>query len=216
MDRQFGKLFDLIRGDEALRKNTLVLICSDNGPEKGAGSAGPFRGFKTHLYEGGVRSSLIAWAPGLLKKKGHVDRETVFSAIALVPTLLEIAGVAAPRGVSYDGESLPGALLGEGGSRKAPLLFRRPPDRDAFYGDNDLPDLAIREGKWKLLCEYDGAEPELYDLSTDRGEKQNLAAQHPELVGRLSKTLIAWHQSLPPDKGADFVRKPRPRKKKQK
>ena len=216
MDRQFGKLFDLIRGDEALRKNTLVLICSDNGPEKGAGAAGPFRGFKTHLYEGGVRSSLIAWAPGLLKKKGHVDRETVFSAIDLVPTLLEIAGVAAPRGVSYDGESLPGALLGEGGSRKAPLLFRRPPDRDAFYGDNALPDLAIREGKWKLLCEYDGAEPELYDLSTDRGEKQNLAAQHPELVGRLSKTLIAWHQSLPPDKGADFVRKPRAGKKKQK
>ena len=61
MDRQFGKLFDFVRDDEALRKNTLVLICSDNGPELGAGVAGPFRGYKTHLYEGGVRSSLIAW-----------------------------------------------------------------------------------------------------------------------------------------------------------
>ena len=64
-DRQLGRLFTLISSDPELKANTLVLICSDNGPEKGAGSAGPFRGFKTHLYEGGVRSSLIAWGPGL-------------------------------------------------------------------------------------------------------------------------------------------------------
>ena len=213
MDRQFGRLFDLIREDDSLRDNTLVLICSDNGPEKGAGSAGPFRGFKTHLYEGGVRSSLIAWAPGMLKKKNHVNRATVFSAIDLVPTLLELAGVAAPEGTKYDGEALPGALLGEGGSRKAPIFFRRPPDRDAFYGDNDLPDLAIREGRWKLLCEYDGAEPELYDLASDRGEKEDLADKHPELDGRLSKELIAWHQSMPADNGAAYVRKPKAKKK---
>ena len=213
MDRQFGKLFDLIRGDESLRDNTLVLICSDNGPEKGAGSAGPFRGFKTHLYEGGIRSSLIAWGPGMLKKKNHVDSETVFSAIDLAPTLLELAGAAAPKGTKYDGESLPGAVLGEGGSRKAPIFFRRPPDRDAFYGDNDLPDLAIREGIWKLLCEYDGSEPELYDLSRDRGEQESLANKHPEIVARMAKKLIAWHQSMPPDNGAAYVRKAKGKQK---
>lgn len=213
MDRQFGKLFDLIRGDDSLRDNTLVLICSDNGPEKGAGSAGPFRGFKTHLYEGGVRSSLIVWAPGMLKKKNHVDRETVFSAIDLAPTLLKLSGLAPPEGIKFDGEALPGALLGEGGSRKAPIFFRRPPDRDAFYGDNDLPDLAIRAGQWKLLCEYDGSEPELYDLAADRGEKKNLAAENTEFVGRLAKKLIAWHQSMPADNGAAYARKPRSKKK---
>ena len=212
MDRQFGKLFDLIRGDDALRDNTLVLICSDNGPARGAGSAGPFRGFKTHLYEGGVRSSLIAWAPGMLKKKGHVDRETVFSAIDLVPTLLALTGTAAPEGTKYDGEVLPDALLGEGGSRKAPIFFRRPPDRDSFYGDTDLPDLAIREGSWKLLCEYDGSDPELYDLSRDRGEQESLAGKHPEIVARLSKKLIAWHRSMPPDNGAAYVLKPKKKK----
>jgi len=212
MDRQFGKLFDLIRGDDALRDNTLVLICSDNGPARGAGSAGPFRGFKTHLYEGGVRSSLIAWAPGMLKKKGHVDRETVFSAVDLVPTLLALTGTAAPEGTKYDGEVLPDALLGEGGSRKAPIFFRRPPDRDSFYGDTDLPDLAIREGSWKLLCEYDGSEPELYDLSRDRGEQESLAGKHPEIVARLSKKLIAWHRSMPPDNGAAYVLKPKKKK----
>jgi hypothetical protein len=56
----------------------------------GAGSAGPFRGYKTQFYEGGVRSSLIAWGPGLLQKENHVDRDSVFAAIDLVPTLLDL------------------------------------------------------------------------------------------------------------------------------
>jgi uncharacterized sulfatase len=207
MDHQLGKLFDLIRDDESLRSNTLVMVCSDNGPEQGAGSAGPFRGYKTHLYEGGVRSSLVVWGPSLIEKKNYVDRETVFSAIDLVPTLLDLTKTKSPVGVKFDGESLPAALLGKGGSRQAPIFFRRPPDRDAFYGDDDLPDLALRDGKWKLLCEYDGSEPELYDLETDRGETQNVAAQNTELVGKLTKTLIAWHKSMPPDNGASYARK---------
>ncbi|MBT4868458.1 MAG: sulfatase-like hydrolase/transferase, partial [Planctomycetaceae bacterium] len=202
MDSQLGRLFDLIRNDETLRDNTLVLVCSDNGPERGAGSAGPFRGFKTHLYEGGVRSSLVAWGPGLIAKKNHVDRKSVFSAIDLVPTLLDLTGTPHPGGATFDGESLPKTLLGQGGSREAPIFFRRPPDRDSYYGDNDLPDLAMRQGKWKFLCEYDGSEPELYDLQTDRGEKNNMADEHAELVGKLTKSLIAWHQSMPKDKGA--------------
>ncbi|MBT5378391.1 MAG: sulfatase-like hydrolase/transferase [Opitutae bacterium] len=215
MDRQFGKLFDFVRDDEALRKNTLVLICSDNGPEQGAGVAGPFRGYKTHLYEGGVRSSLIAWSPGLIpsnknESTGKVNRKSVFSAVDLVPTLLELADVTHPEGVKYDGESLPDVLLGKShASRKQPILFRRPPDRDAYYGDNDLPDLAIREGKWKFLCEYDGSDAELFDMETDRGETRNLADKHPELVARLTKVCIEWHKSLPPDNGPNMVRNPK-------
>ena len=80
MDQHFGKLFDRIRRDDALRDNTLILVCSDNGPAQGAGEAGPFRGFKTHLYEGGVRSPLVAWGPGIVKKRNHVDKLSVFSA----------------------------------------------------------------------------------------------------------------------------------------
>jgi uncharacterized sulfatase len=202
MDRQLGKIFDLIRDDEALRDNTLVLVCSDNGPEMSAGSAGPFRGFKTHLYEGGVRSSLVAWGPGLITKKNYCDRDSVFSAIDMVPTLLDLTGTPRPAGVTFDGESLPGTLLGKGGSRRAPLFFRRPPDRDAFYGEDDLPDLAMRDGKWKFLCEYDGSEPELYDLEADCGETHNLANRHPDRVAELAKALVAWHKSMPPDHGA--------------
>ena len=208
MDQQLGKLFDFVRKYPKLSGNTLILVCSDNGPEKGAGIAGPFRGFKTHLFEGGVRSSLVAWAPTLIAGNalGSVNRESVFSAIDLVPTLLDIAGVSPPPGISFDGESLPEVLLGKSrASRKKALFFRRPPDRDSFYGVDDLPDLAVRSGKWKLLCEYDGSDPLLYEMEKDRGETVNLADKHPGIVKRLSEQVIGWHESMPPDNGPALV-----------
>jgi uncharacterized sulfatase len=217
MDRQLGRLFDRIRNDADLRNNTLVLVCSDNGPERGAGEAGPFRGFKTFLYEGGVRSPLIAWGPGIVKKQKHVDTESVFSAIDLAPTLLKLTETPVPDSVKFDGEPLVGTLLGDGGSRTAPIFFRRPPDRDSFYGNNDLPDLAVRAGKWKLLCEYDGSDPELYDMEMDRSESTNVASKNPDVVARLTKSLLDWHKSMPADNGATYrpaakKRKPRNRK----
>ena len=205
MDRQLGKLFGFIREHDVLRQNTLVLVCSDNGPAQGAGSAGPFRGYKTHLYEGGIRSSLVVWGPGWVEKSGHVDRDSVFSAIDIVPTLLEIADVPQPNGVELDGESLPQALLGSSPrSRQMPIFFRRPPDRDAFYGEKDLPDLAVRAGQWKLLCEYDGSDPQLYNLDNDRAETLNLASEQPEIVHQLTASLVAWHEEMPPDAGATY------------
>jgi uncharacterized sulfatase len=215
MDEQLGVLFDYVRGNEKLRNNTLILICSDNGPEQGAGSAGPFRGFKTHLFEGGIRSSLIAWGPGLLdpNSAGKKNKSSVFSAIDLVPTLLDIAGVTPDNEVSFDGQTLPDVLLGRSpASRTAPLFFRRPPDRDSFYGIEDCPDLAVRDGNWKLLCEYDGSDAVLYDLESDPGETTNRTGEEPEVAGRLTAAVVDWHQSLPQDMGATF----RPEKKKRK
>ncbi|MEP3482389.1 MAG: sulfatase-like hydrolase/transferase [Fuerstiella sp.] len=212
MDAQLGRLFDRIRNDDRLNKNTLVLVCSDNGPAEGAGEAGPFRGYKTHLYEGGIRSPLIAWGPGVIRKKNHVDRTSVFSAIDLVPTILKITGTPYPKGVSFDGESLVDTLLGDGGSRKAPIFFRRPPDRDSFYGVEDLPDLAVRSGQWKLLCEYDGSNAELYDLQADPSESKNVAQQNSDVVSKLIFAVIGWHQSMPADRGDTFQVKQRRKK----
>lgn len=201
LDEQIGILFDYLRGKVELRESTFVLVCSDNGPELGAGSTGPFRGAKTMLYEGGVRSPLIAWGPGLIPtdKAGHRDESSVIAAMDLVPTLLAIAGVAVPQQVTFDGENLAEPLLGKAAtSRKTPLFFRRPPDRPGQQGE-DLPDLAVRDGDWKLLCEYDGSRPQLYDLAKDRGETRNLAGQYPEVVRRLRAMVLAWHRSMPPD-----------------
>lgn len=207
MDEQLGVLFDLIRENEKLRDNTLILLCSDNGPEQGAGTATPYRGFKTHLYEGGIRSPLIAWGPGLIDTQavGSVNRESVFAAIDLVPSLLEFAGVTVSEDVSFDGESLPRVITGKStSSREKPLCFRRPPDRDSFYGDNDLPDLAIRDGHWKLLCEYDGSDIELFDLKADLSETSNVASRNPEVAERLVKQVVSWHESMPQDNGATY------------
>ncbi len=200
MDEQLAVLFDYVQNDPSLRENTLIVVCSDNGPEEGAGSAGDFRGFKTHLFEGGIRSPLIVWAPGLIDASlaGTVNTSSFFAAIDMVPSLLDIAGVAPPDDVVFDGEMMSDVLLGESSrSRTAPLYFRRPPDRDSFYGVDDLPDLAVRDGNWKLLMEYDGADALLYDLSNDRSETTNLLTSQPDIASRLSALLLDWHQSMP-------------------
>ncbi len=113
--------------------------------------------------------------------------------------MLALAGVKFP-GNTFDGENLSDTLLGKSSaSRQAPLCWRRPPDRPGGNREN-LPDLAIREGRWKLLCEYDGAQPQLYDLEKDPAETTNLASQNPDLVRRLTATL------------ACVVRSPRPKR----
>lgn len=213
MDKQLGRLFDRIKQDENLRDNTLILVCSDNGPSPGAGRAGPFRGYKTHLYEGGVRSPLVVWGPKLIEKRGHVDSDSVFSAIDLPPTLLQLAKADLPANASFDGEALVGTLLGKGGSRTAPLFFRRPPDRDSFYGEQDLPDLAVRDGNWKLLCEYDGSDAQLYNLQSDPSESRNVVENHASRVQEMTKLLLGWHQSMPPDAGPNLPAKPKKQRK---
>ena len=204
MDRQLGKLFDRVRKDPELANNTMILICSDNGPDPGAGSALPLRGYKTHLYEGGIRSPLVAWAPGLTNKDalGSVNKTSVFSAIDLVPSLADLCNVPVPQKVIFDGEKLTDVLLGKSeNSRKSPIFFRRPPDRDSFFGVKNLPDLAVRSGKWKLLCEYDGSNAELYDLSIDPGESNDLVSKHPEICDQLIEQVTNWHNTMPADNG---------------
>jgi arylsulfatase A-like enzyme len=208
MDRQLGKLFDRVRNDPELADNTMILICSDNGPDPGAGSAKPLRGYKTHLYEGGIRSPLVVWAPGLMNEKtvGTVNKTSVFSAIDLVPSLADLCKVPLPKKVNFDGEELTDVLLGNSEhSRKSPIFFRRPPDRDSFFGVENLPDLAVRSGKWKLLCEYDGSNAELYDLSTDLGESKDLAGTQPEIRQQLVEQVTSWHNTMPTDNGPSLV-----------
>ena len=198
MDEQLGRLFDYVRDRESLRDNTLVLICSDNGHELGAGQAGPLKGCKTHLYEGGIRSPLIVWGPGVVEKRaaGTRNKTSVFAAIDLVPSLLRLAGGEPAAGVTYDGEELLGTLLGRTQtSRQAPIFFSRPPDRKNFYGFQELPDLALRQGRWKLLCDYDGARPQLYDLTLDIGESNNLVENHPEVAEELRRKVVSWYKS---------------------
>ncbi|MCW1912469.1 sulfatase-like hydrolase/transferase [Luteolibacter sp. GHJ8] len=212
MDRQLGKLFDHIRATPELRDNTLIIVLSDNGPEPGAGKAGEFRGAKGTLLEGGVRSPLVVWGPGWTEKAkaGSANDASVFAAFDLAPSLLKIAAVEAPE-VKFDGEDVSPTLLGKSqDSRKGAIYWRRPPDRKNANGPK--PDLAVREGKWKLLCEYDGTKTRLFDVVADPGEAKNLAGEEKGTAERLAKAAVAWHQSMPADKGPELGREA-PKKK---
>ena len=200
MDKQLGKLFAYVESDETLRENTLILICSDNGCEKGAGQAGPLKGYKTHLYEGGIRSSLVVWGPRLMEegKTGKRNMGSVFSAIDLAPSLLRLAGTKGPENAECDGEDLLDVILGKSqGSREAPIFFSRPPDRKNYYGFENLPDLAVIHEKWKLLCDYDGGRPELYDIAADPAESKNLSEAQVAVTKRLTKSVVDWYRSMP-------------------
>ena len=204
MDEQLSRIFLRVRKDPALRDNTLILFCSDNGHDTNAGSGGPLRGLKTWLYEGGIRSPLIAWGPGLLAKgsAGTVNNDAVFSAIDINRTLYALTGT--QPATPLDGEVLTDTLLGKQATGRAqPIFFRRPPDRPGFgHGlQEDNPDLAVIDGQWKYLVNYDGSTPQLYDLTTDPGESKNLAKQHPERVARLHQALLSWNKDLPQDAG---------------
>ncbi len=203
MDQQLGVLFDRIRNDEKLSKNTLILVCSDNGPEPGAGSCLPLRGAKTLLYEGGIRSPLIVWGPGLLAPDavGSTNEAAILCALDVNRSIYAITDTPLPENSVLDGEDLSDTLLGKATSgRKAPIFWRRPPDRPGTKEEPN-PDLALRDGKWKFHLNYDGSSPQLYDLQADVAETKNVANSHPEIVARLKKTLLDWNRPLPKDAG---------------
>ncbi len=203
MDEQLGVLFDRIRDDDKLRDKTLILVMSDNGPEAGAGSAEPLRGAKTWLYEGGVRSPLIVWGPGLLAKQvaGTTNDTSVLCALDVNRSLYTIAQTPVPANIRLDGEDLATSLLGlDKQSRRQPIFWRRPPDRPGT-DQEDNPDLAAREGQWKYYVNYDGGSRQLFDLKADVSEAKNVIAEHAEVADRLQRALIQWNADLPRDAG---------------
>lgn len=212
MDAQLASLFDFVRNDPKLARNTLILLLSDNGPEPGAGGAGPFRGFKGQLYEGGVREPLIAWGPGVIPSArcGTTDDTTVIASVDFTPSLLRFTGAHASEGSAQDGVDRLAALTGTPApERGKPLLWKRPPDRPGTP-DNPTPDLSVREGDWKLLLQEDGSRVQLYHLPDDPHENKNLAEQQPDRVKHLKELVFQWNATLPktPVTGAQTGRNP--------
>lgn len=186
-----------------MRDNTIIFLASDNGPEPGAGTAGPLRGFKGNLYEGGIREPLIVWSPSLISAEhaGTTDSTSVLSSLDFAPSVMAIAGVT--PATAGDGQDASDALLGKRPltERVASLFWRRPPDRPGPTQD-PFPDLALRDGNWKFLCMADGSSAQLYDLSTDPSESHNLAEKHPDRATQMKDQLLKWNASMPKDNPA--------------
>jgi len=187
-----------------LADNTLVLFSSDNGPEdihisnaghSGVGSAGPFRGRKRSLYEGGIREPFIVRWPGHVTA-GRIDNESVVAGVDFLPTVCKLAGVQPPADHALDGEDVGDILLGQSRPRKTPLMWEW---RFHVFGEpfHRSPILAIREGDWKLLMNPDRSRVELYDIPRDPTQMNNLAEKNKDVVERLAAKVLAWQKTLP-------------------
>jgi uncharacterized sulfatase len=197
MDRQFGRMFKFIRDDPTLRDNTLIVVSSDNGPEPGLGSAGKLRGFKGQLYEGGIRNPLIVWFPGAMEKSAvrTTNDATVVCGIDLCPTFLMLAHAMPQADVPFDGVDMSAVFVGKSNPKRGkPVMWVRPPDRPG--PKNAWPDLAIRDGDFKLLVKRDGSSPELFNVIDDANEAHDVAGMKPELVRRLADRVIQWDREI--------------------
>ncbi|NEP04078.1 MAG: arylsulfatase [Okeania sp. SIO2G4] len=194
LDEQVGYMLDALE-EEGMRENTLIYFSTDNGgikqtkfsapgggdhAEEPPASNAPFRGGKMTLYEGGVRvPAIVNWPAAQFQKKKvneplhHVD---------IMPTLLALAGVEGSPGHPFDGKNA-WATIAEGAlSPHEDILI----NVEAYRG-------AIRKGNWKLIkyATLPG-KTELFDLSQDKKEQNNVAWQHPDIVEYLEARLVAY------------------------
>ena len=182
MDRDVGRLVDLIR-TRGLDNRTLVMFISDNGPHQEGGgdpaffrSSGGLRGIKRDLYEGGIRVPMIARWPGVVPAGRTSDH--VWAHWDMLPTLADIAGARAPAGL--DGVSMAQALRGRSQATH-PYLYWEFHERGFQQ--------AVRNGRWKAVRLEPGTPLELYDLVADPGEARNVASAHPDIVGQIETYL---------------------------
>jgi len=200
-DRQIGRFLDALR-DMGLEKNTLVVFSSDNGPDPSFDHARTLgrRGMKKSLYEGGIHEPFFVRWPEKIPA-GKVNSSTVLGAVDYFPTICSLVGVRPPDGTVFDGEDMSRAWLGGDEPRSRPLFWEygRKPAGYKYPGDprDKSPNVAVREGNWKLLVQADGTGAELFDLSTDPNETKNVVGDHPETTARLTAAALDWRKSLP-------------------
>ncbi len=171
--------------------NTIVIFASDNGPHLEGGadpdyfdSNGPLRGYKRDNYEGGIRTAMIVRWPGKVRPGTVSDHISAFWDV--LPTFADITGASAPEGI--DGISFLPELLGKKQSKHEYLYWE-------FHEQGGK--MAIRSGDWKAV-KLNAGNPaestiELYDLSSDTGETNDLAASKPELVKKLEQMMNDAH-----------------------
>ena len=184
-DRAIGRVIDEIER-LGIEDDTLVIFTSDNGGWEGATDNRPLRKGKGHLHEGGIRVPLIIRWPGIAKA-GTTDPTPVVT-MDLAATILDAAGLDPSKDGALDGVALTPSLLGRGLDR-GPVCIHYP--HWAFHKEN-RPGSAIRDGKYKLILNYDDGSLELYDLAADPGEAVNLVEKLPAVAGRLKTGLDAW------------------------
>ncbi len=172
--------------------NTLLIFTSDNGGQGGNwkemtdffdGNA-PLKGHKGTMYEGGLRVPFIASWPGKIAPGTTSDLQIAFW--DMLPTFADVAQAKVPTGVDIDGISILPTLLGKGTQQKHDYLYWE-------YTKGTMRSRAMRMGDWKAVQNRMNRPIELYNLSQDIGETNNLASQHPEQVKQMTKAMQQAH-----------------------
>ncbi len=199
-DKQVGRLLAGLK-ELGMETNTLLIFSSDNGPLPtfDGKRAGGFRGSKISLYEGGSRMPFIVRWPGHVPA-GRVDDKTVLNAVDLFPMFCKLSGTPMPTNAAFDGQDLSASFFGKNMVRSQPMFWEY--GRNEYFGYPHIahdrsPNVAVRDGKWKLLVNADGSDVELYDLDADRAETKNLAVTNPDVANRLKDAALKWRKSLP-------------------
>ena len=202
-DETYGQLVDYLE-EKKIRDDTLIVYVTDNGWIQNPARNGYAPRSKQTPYEGGVRTPIMfSWPNGDLKP---ADRPELVSSIDLVPTILTAAGARIPQ-------ELPGLDLLEN-LRGGSIIKRKGIFGESFahdIADMEKPEASLLfrwriEGRWKLLLTYDGEvnryksthprtekRPQLFNLFKDPHEKNNLAADHPEVVADLAAKIGDWY-----------------------
>jgi arylsulfatase A-like enzyme len=197
LDAEIGRLIEHLR-ENKLADNTYVIFATDNGPwltfKHHGGSAGPLREGKFSTFEGGHRVPCIIWAPGRIPAGTQCD--ALASTIDLLPTIAALTGTQLPADRPIDGMNIASLLGGHAESVRKEFLY---------YAANGNIE-GIREGDWKLLVREKAAKKDissadrmqvlLFNLAVDLGEKNDLAAQNPELVGRMRQKMLAQDAAI--------------------
>jgi len=187
MDRDVGRLLRKLR-ELGLDEDTVVFFTSDNGPHKEGGadpsffdSSGPLRGFKRDLYDGGIRVPMIVRWPGTVAAGGESDLPWAFW--DFLRTAADLAGVDSVP--PNDGISVAPTLLGTGEQPQHEYLYWEFHERGFQQ--------AVRMDQWKAVRTKPGEPVELYDVTQDLAEAQNLADAHPDVVARAENCLASAH-----------------------
>lgn len=200
LDEQMGRLRRTLK-QLGVASNTMLWFASDNGPEgmtategRNRGSAGPFRGRKRSLFEGGVRvPALLEW-PGVTKAGSTTD--VACCTLDYFPTVMAVTGAVVPaQPKPLDGIDLSRIVQGRIKQRKQWLAFQTSTDGGAA-GRHGSPRLAIMDDRYKLLSDLEENSPDLlFDLQADPGEKNNLASAEAGRVTKMKHTLLKWRES---------------------
>lgn len=189
IDWSVGKVLDTVRTLN-LQSKTLVIFTSDNGgPVNQGAHNGPLRGAKGQTFEGGIRTCTIAWWPE--KIPAGTSTEAMTSMMDMLPTFAKLAGANLPTDRKLDGVDIWPVLVGD------PEVH----PRDTFFYFRGLNLEAVRSGPWKLhLALADNKNktprPQLFNLVSDLGEKQDVAGEQAEIVAKLQALAATMKEDL--------------------